>query len=51
MNYEKIIIELLGRIQVLEEQMADLLKNQNKISKAFDGHRNAGSPSSLRLKK
>ena len=34
MNYEKIIIELLGRIQVLEEQMADLLKNQNKISKA-----------------
>ena len=29
MNYEKIIIELLGRIQVLEEQMATLLNAQN----------------------
>ncbi len=26
MNYEKIIIELLGRIQVLEEQVATLMK-------------------------
>ena len=28
MNYEKIIIELLGRIQILEEQVAILMKNQ-----------------------
>ena len=28
MNYEKIIVELLGRIQVLEEQVAELMKNQ-----------------------
>ena len=40
MNYEKIILELLARIQVLEEQMASLLnadneneeKNLNKLS-------------------
>ena len=30
MNYEKIIIELLGRIQVLEEQVAILMNNQNQ---------------------
>ena len=30
MNYEKIIIELLGRIQVLEEQVATLMKGQEK---------------------
>ena len=30
MNYEKVIVELLSRIQTLEEQMAELLKNQNK---------------------
>ncbi len=29
MNYEKIIVELLGRIQVLEEQVAILMKNQS----------------------
>ena len=29
MNYEKIIVELLGRIQVLEEQMAKLLEEKN----------------------
>ena len=28
MNYEKIIIELLGRIQVLEEQVAELMKDK-----------------------
>ena len=28
MNYEKIIVELLGRIQILEEQVAVLMKNQ-----------------------
>lgn len=30
MNYEKIIVELLGRIQVLEEQVATLMKAQEK---------------------
>ena len=30
MNYEKIILELLGRIQVLEEKMETLLKDQNQ---------------------
>ena len=30
MNYEKIIVELLGRIQVLEEQMATLLKEKEQ---------------------
>ena len=29
MNYEKIIVELLGRIQVLEEQVANLLAKEN----------------------
>jgi hypothetical protein len=33
MNYEKIIIELLGRIQVLEEQMAILLEEKKQNSK------------------
>lgn len=33
MNYEKIIIELLGRIQVLEEQMATILEGQNSANK------------------
>lgn len=32
MNYEKIIVELLGRIQVLEEQMETLLNAQNNIA-------------------
>ena len=32
MNYEKIIIELLGRIQVLEEQVAALISEKNQIS-------------------
>ena len=30
MNYEKIIVELLGRIQVLEEQVASLMEDKNK---------------------
>ena len=31
MNYEKIIVELLGRIQVLEEQVATLMKEKNQV--------------------
>ena len=30
MNYEKIIVELLGRIQVLEEQVAILMQEKNQ---------------------
>ena len=30
MNYEKIIVELLGRIQVLEEQVAMLINEKNQ---------------------
>ena len=32
MNYEKIIVELLGRIQVLEEQLAMLMQEKNQAS-------------------
>ena len=32
MNYEKIIVELLGRIQVLEEQVAMLMQEKNQAS-------------------
>ena len=32
MNYEKIIVELLGRIQVLEEQVAELMEKKNQPS-------------------
>ena len=32
MNYEKIIIELLGRIQVLEDQVAMLMQENNQMS-------------------
>ena len=32
MNYEKIILELLGRIQILEEQVATLIQEKNQIS-------------------
>ena len=32
MNYEKIIVELLGRIQVLEEQVAMLIQEKNQAS-------------------
>ena len=32
MNYEKIIVELLGRIQILEEQMATLMQEKNQAS-------------------
>ena len=32
MNYEKIIVELLGRIQVLEEQVAVLIQEKNQAS-------------------
>ena len=32
MNYEKIIVELLGRIQVLEEQVAMLMQDKNKVT-------------------
>ena len=31
MNYDKIIVELLGRIQVLEEQVAILMKEKNRM--------------------
>ena len=31
MNYEKIIVELLGRIQVLEEQVAILMQKKKQI--------------------
>ena len=30
MNYEKIILELMGRIQVLEEQVAELMKEKTE---------------------
>lgn len=33
MNYEKIIVELLARIQVLEEQVADLMSQKEIITK------------------
>ena len=32
MNYKKIIVELLGRIQVLEEQVAMLMQEKNQAS-------------------
>jgi hypothetical protein len=32
MNYEKIIVELLGRIQVLEEEVAMLMQEKNQAS-------------------
>ena len=32
MNYEKIIVELLGRIQALEEQVAMLMQEKNQAS-------------------
>ena len=32
MNYETIIVELLGRIQVLEKQMAILMQEKNQAS-------------------
>ena len=32
MNYEKIIVELLGRLQVLEEQVATLMQEKNQAS-------------------
>ena len=32
MNYEKIIVELLCRIQVLEEQVEILMKEKNQVS-------------------
>lgn len=32
MNYEKIIVELLGRIQVLEEQVATLMADKDQAS-------------------
>ena len=32
MNYEKIILELLGRIQVLEEQVAMLIQEKKQVS-------------------
>ena len=32
MNYEKIIVELLGRIQVLEEKVAILMQEKNQAS-------------------
>ena len=35
MNYEKIIIELLSRIQILEEQVASLIEEKNRTSPAI----------------
>ena len=32
MNYEKIIVELLGRIQILEEQVATLMQEKQQVS-------------------
>ena len=32
MNYEKIMVELLGRIQVLEEQVAMLMEERNQTT-------------------
>ena len=32
MNYEKVIVELLSRIQTLEEQMASLLSEKGKVA-------------------
>ena len=34
MNYEKIIVELLGRIQVLEEQVATLMAEKNNTEES-----------------
>ena len=36
MNYEKIIIELLSRIQVLEEQVAELMNEKKNVTKKED---------------
>ena len=36
MNYEKTILELLSRIQTLEEKVAELMKNENKEKGAGD---------------
>ena len=40
MNYEKVILELLSRIQVLEEQVADLMKQKENSTKKEDGKMN-----------
>ena len=37
MNYEKIIVELLSRIQVLEEQVAMLMQEKNQASEQEAG--------------
>ena len=37
MNYEKIIIELLGRIQVLEEQVAVLMEDKKSLDEKEAG--------------
>ena len=37
MNYEKVIVELLSRIQVLEEQVADLMRQKENAIKKEDG--------------
>lgn len=37
MNYEKIIVELLARIQVLEEKVDILMEQQSKAKKEADG--------------
>ena len=37
MDYEKIIIELLGRIQTLEEQVSTLMTDREKLKNNEDG--------------
>ncbi|MBQ2242231.1 MAG: hypothetical protein II319_08850 [Clostridia bacterium] len=37
MNYEKVILELMTRIQVLEEQMAELMKQSKSEAKKEGG--------------
>ena len=32
MNYERMMLELLNRIQALEDQVAELMNNQNRIN-------------------
>ena len=39
MNYEKIIVELLGRIQVLEEQVAMLMQEKNQASEQQEANK------------
>ena len=42
MNYEKIIVELLGRIQTLEEQVAVLMSNKTQYQEQENGKISTG---------